>query len=129
MSDNFDIWIVVSYSWAEIGLEEQDFAKYAEKTIANHQTWEDVNAIIIKDVCASFAFESFLLFPCMLWFLMPDWEYDNDYLKNRMKSWYAKPYWTHFINPLRVLGFPLALLFSNGVRKKLKREYQKIIVK
>ena len=46
MSDNFDIWIVISYSWTEIGLEEQDFAKYAEKIIANHQTWEDVNAVI-----------------------------------------------------------------------------------
>lgn len=65
----------------------------------------------------------------MLWFLMPDWEYDNDYLKNRMKSWYAKPYWIHFMNPIRVIGFPLALIFSNGVRKKLKREYQKIILK
>jgi hypothetical protein len=129
MNDNFDIWNVISYSWTEIGLEEHEYAKYAEKIIANHQTWEEVNSIIIKDVCASFAFDTFLAFPCMLWFIMPDWAYEDDYLRARMKKWYAKPYWTHFINPLRILGFPLALIFSSGVRNRLKREYKKISVK
>lgn len=129
MDESFDIWSVVSYSWTEIGLEDGDYIIYAEKIIVNYKTWDEVNSIIIRDVCASFALDTFLIFPCMLWTIMPDWGYEDDELTARMKNWYEKPYWTHFLNPFRVFGFPLALLFSIGVRRKLKKEYQKILLK
>lgn len=122
--DKYKIWDVVSYAWTEIGLEKDSYPEYARSIKQDYSDWESANRIIIRDVCASFAVDSFLIFPCMLWMIMPDWHYEDEYLKARMEKWYAKPYWLHFINPLRILGFPIALIFSIGVRRKLKRAYE-----
>ena len=121
--NKLEIWEVVSFAWTEIGLEESDYPIHAEKIYAECQDWSLVNRVIIKDVCASFAFDSFLIVPCMLWMIMPDWGYDKDYLQKRMNKWYSKPYWVHFLNPARVLGFPTALILSMSVRRKLKRAF------
>ena len=123
--DHFDIWDVVSYAWTEIGLEESDYPKYAETIHAQYDDWESVNRVIIRDVCASFAVDSFLIIPCMAWMIMPDWGYEPEYLRKRMSEWYSKPYWMHFINPIRILGYPIALVLSRGVRKKLKHAYNR----
>lgn len=128
VKDPFAIWSVVSAAWTEIGLGDEEYPRYAQRVFAAYSDWEEVNAIIIKDVCASFAFDQFLYFPCMLWMWMPDWGYDEDYLRKRMSKWYGRPYWSHFLNPFRILGYPLALLFSGEVRKKLEKEYKKLAV-
>ncbi|WP_018623587.1 hypothetical protein [Kangiella aquimarina] len=122
--DQYKIWDVMSYAWTEIGLESEDYPKYAKKIKQDYPDWEKVNKIIVRDVCASFAVDSFLIFPCMLWMIMPDWCYDEEYLKARMKKWYAKPYWSHFINPIRILGYPISIIFTLGVRRKLKKAYE-----
>ena len=124
--DKFVIWDAVSFAWAEIGLEDSEYPLYARKIFDSFQSWEEVDRIIIHDVCASFAFDTFLIFPCMLWMIMPDWGYNDDYLKERMSKWYSKPYWLHFLNPFRVLGYPLSLVFSYGVRRRLKYAYMQI---
>ncbi|PKM09633.1 MAG: hypothetical protein CVV17_00250, partial [Gammaproteobacteria bacterium HGW-Gammaproteobacteria-7] len=85
--DKFKIWDVVSYAWTEIGLEEEDFPQYAAAIYEHCKDWLEVNSIITKDVCGSFAFDSFLIFPCMLWMIIPDWGYDQNYLKARMEKW------------------------------------------
>lgn len=113
----------MSYAWTEIGLEEEDFSQHAVEIYECYKDWQKVSSIITKDVCGSFAIESFLLFPCMLWMIMPDWEYDLDCLKMRMEKWYSKPFWVHFLNPLRILGYPVALLLSWPVRKNLKKAF------
>ena len=121
--DRLKIWSVASYAWTEIGLDDDEYPKHAEAIQEDFADWKTVNAIFTKDVCGSFAVDTFLIFPCMLWMIMPDWGYEEEYLKSRMDKWYSKPYWFHFLNPARLLGFPLALVFSMGVRRKLKRAY------
>ncbi len=121
--EKFEIWDVMSYAWTEIGLEENDYPEYAIKVHAKCQDWNIVNRVIIRDVCGSFAFDSFLLIPCMLWVLMPDWGYDKEHIEKRIAKWYSKPYWVHFLNPIRVLGFPVALLLSMSVRRKFKKAF------
>ena len=123
--DNFVIWDVISYAWTEIGLQKNEYPDYAEKIREHHKDWKTVNKIIIRDVCASFAFDTFLILPCMLWMIMPDWGYDEEYIRNRMNKWYSRPYLLHFLNPMRVLGYPIALLFSLSVRTKLKNAFIK----
>lgn len=67
------------------------------------------------------AFDTFLIVPFMLWMIMPDWGYCEEYLRNRMTRWYARPYWRHFLNPLRLFGYPLAIVLSLKYRAMLRR--------
>jgi len=117
------IWHVVSYAWTEIGLSDEEYPKYANEIFSECQDWQTVNKVIIRDILASFAVESFLIIPCMLWMIMPDWGFDLDYLRKRMEQWYLKPYWRHFLNPIRLLGYPVALMLTADVRRKLKKAY------
>lgn len=125
--DNYPIWDAVSFAWTEIGLEDREYPEYAKKIREYSDDWNQVNRIIILDVCGSFAFDTFLIFPCMLWMIMADWGYNEDYLRERMKKWYSKPYWKHFLNPLRLLGYPLAIVMSYSVRRKIKKAFIELI--
>jgi hypothetical protein len=117
----FQVWDAVSMAWTEIGLEPSDYPAIAEKLKKEGATWPEVRAIALRDVCGSFAVDSFLIIPCMLWMIMPDWGYNEEYLRRRAQRWAKRPIWLHFLNPLRLLGYPVALLFSMGVRLRLKR--------
>ncbi|WP_163831078.1 hypothetical protein [Spartinivicinus ruber] len=123
---HFIIWDVISYAWTEIGLEADDYPNYARKIKEQYPDWDSVNKIIIRDVCGSFAVDSFLIIPCMFWMIMPDWGYNEEYLRKRMEKWYAKPVWKHYLNPIRILGYPIARSLSSDVRKQLKKAYDTI---
>ena len=135
-------------AWTEIGLGDSEYSKYAGSIRETHSDWVKVEKILNLDVCGSFAFESGLFvlaftLPVFLgWFLhqgflglflififfitpMPDWGYDEKYLRNRMRKWESGPRWLHFLNPIRVMGYPLALMLTNDIRKNLKHEFQK----
>jgi hypothetical protein len=117
----FQVWETVSMAWTEIGLEPSDYAAIAEKLKQEGATWSEVRAVALRDVCGSFAVDSFLIIPCMLWMIMPDWGYHEEYLRRRAQRWAQRPIWLHFLNPLRLLGYPVALVFSISVRRRLKR--------
>jgi hypothetical protein len=119
--DVYKTWEFISYAWTEIGIEQDECKSLAREARITPNTLNQADRIFFRDVCASFAVESFLIFPLMLWMIMPDWAYREDYLRNRMKKWYARPYWTHFLNPLRILGYPIAVLFAFEYRSKLRK--------
>lgn len=119
--DVYKAWEFISYAWTEIGIEEDECKSLALETGITPDTLAQADRIIFRDVCASFAVDSFLIFPLMLWMIMPDWGYSEEYLRNRVTKWYAKPYWMHFLNPIRVLGYPIAVLFSLSYRSKLRK--------
>lgn len=116
----FLIWEYLSYAWSELGLDSSEYQIYACKLKAYDSNWRDVERVMLQDVCASFAIESFLLFPCCLWMILTDWGYNEAYLKGRMKAWYAKSRWRYWLNPIRWLGYVVALIVSYNMRKKLK---------
>lgn len=119
--DVYKTWQFISYAWTEIGIKGDECKSLARETRITLDTLGQADRIFFKDVCASFAVESFLIFPLMLWMIMPDWGYNEEYLQDRMKRWYAKPYWVHFLNPLRIFGYPIAVLFALGYRSKLRK--------
>ena len=127
---HFVIWDAVSMAWSEVGLAAEDYPRIAEKLRATYASWDEVNDVVVGDVVGSFALESSLLplvaVPIIGLFLVspfPDWGYEEVYLKDRMARWYKVPRWRHYLNPLRLLGFPLAMLLSIGVRRKLKAAF------
>ena len=120
------VWEIMSYSWTEIGLTDAEYFRMAKTIEFEPEDWNELDRIIFKDVCASFAVDSLLAFPLCLWMLMPDWGFDINYLRERIKRWYSKPYFVHFLNPLRLLGYPVAILFALSGRKKLKSALRKM---
>jgi hypothetical protein len=119
--DTYQVWDAISYAWTEIGLDKDEFKTIAQKAGLKPEHLPQIDRIFFKDICASFAVDSFLIFPLMLWMLMPDYGYNEEYLRKRMQDWYTKPYWRHFLNPLRVLGYPVAVWFAWGYRAKLRK--------
>ena len=119
--DKYYVWEIISYAWTEIGIEADECHQLVLKGNITCQDLEIVDRIIFRDICASFAVDSFLIFPLMLWMIMPDWGYDEEYLRNRMRRWYAKPRWLIFVNPFRWLGYPIALLMLQKYRTMLRQ--------
>ncbi len=122
----FLVWDTVSMAWTEIGLEPGDYPAIAEKLKSEGALWPEIRSIALRDVCGSFAVDSFLLIPCMLWMIMPDWGYSEEYLRLRAKRWAQRPLWLHFLNPFRILGYPIALVLSIGVRLRLKHAFERV---
>jgi len=117
----FVVWDTVSMAWTEIGLEPREYVEIAAKLKQEGATWEEVRKLALRDVCGSFALDTFLIVPCMLWMIMPDWGYDKAYLLRRKQRWEGRSLWVHFLNPFRLAGYPTALLFCSGVLGRLKR--------
>lgn len=131
--DNFLIWNTVSMAWTEIGLNDKDYPVIAAKLKQDYGNWEEIREVAFKDVCGSFAISSLsillVFIPLIGFFLvtpMPDWGYDEKYLREKMQSWQSKPRWVHYINPFRALGYPIALLFAIRVIMKLKAAYKDV---
>lgn len=119
--DRYYVWEIISYAWTEIGIQDDECRKLVEEGGITSADLPEIDRMYLRDVCASFAFETFLVFPLFLWMLMPDWGFEESYLRKRMERWYSKPYWIHLLNPLRLLGYPLSLLFALKYRSMLRR--------
>jgi hypothetical protein len=119
--DRYYVWEIVSYAWTEIGIEASECRSLVEKGDIRPEDMGEVDRIIFRDVCGSFAFDSFLIFPLMLWMIMPDWGYDEDYLRKRIDRWHARSYWVNFLNPMRILGYPLAVLMALEYRSMIRK--------
>ncbi|WP_444996091.1 hypothetical protein [Aliikangiella sp. IMCC44359] len=84
---DFIIWDAASLAWTEIGLDDEGYREYAVKIAKDFETWDEIDKIILQDVCASFATNSatmiFAIIPLLGMLLvtpMPDWGYEEDYL-------------------------------------------------
>jgi hypothetical protein len=126
------VWSTVSMAWTEIGLGREEYPPIARELRSTFRDWDEVNDIILGDVLGSFALESLLLplaaVPVIGMFLItpfPDWGYEEAYLKRRIARWMRVPRWTHYLNPLRLLGYPLAWLMSFSVRYRLKAAFHR----
>jgi len=124
---HFIIWDAISYAWTEIGLEDSDYPRYAKKFKQEYENWDEIKKVALLDVCGSFSVMTFLICPCMLWMIMPDWGYEEDFIKKKMEKWYSKPIWYHFLNPIRLIGYPIAIVVSGTIYRKLKRAFAKEI--
>ncbi len=115
------VWQIFSYAWTEIGIDDDECLSLVRQGEIGVADLAAIDRIFFRDVCASFAVDAFLIFPMMLWMIMPDWGFSDEYLQRRMQRWYAKPYWYHFLNPLRVCGYPVALLFGWRYRSMIRK--------
>lgn len=128
--DPFIVWNAVSMAWTEIGLGEPEIPPIAAELRATYPQWDEVRRVIYGDVLGSFALESGLLplaagsiIGMFLITPFPDWGYEETYLRRRMQRWYRLPRWWHFLNPIRLIGYPFAILFAFGLCRRLKRAY------
>ncbi|MEO7862489.1 MAG: hypothetical protein ABIU05_19055 [Nitrospirales bacterium] len=128
--ENFVIWNTVSMAWTEVGLSREDYPEIASELRSAYPNWREINDVILGDVLGSFALES-ALFPLALVPLIgmilitpfPDWGYEEAYLLKRIELWHRLPRWRHYMNPIRIIGYPLAYLFSLSLRHRLRAAY------
>ena len=111
----------MSYAWTEIGIEDSECEALVKKGNITPADLKQVDKIIFLDVYPAFSVLSFLVFPCCLWILMPDWHWDDEAIDKRMSRWYQLPYWLHLLNPIRWLGYPVTLVLASKYRRMLHR--------
>lgn len=114
------VWDYVSMSWTEIGLGKDEFAPAIQKIQQHYPNWQDVKPIV-NDVQLAFASViplMFIFFP-----IIPDWGYNEDYLLEKIQNWHNLPTWRIWLNPIRWIGYPLAIIMSSGYVRKLKNAY------
>ena len=128
--DHLIIWNAVSMAWTEIGLSDEEYDKIAADLQLSYTSWSEIDDIIKGDVLGSFALTTLLLLLAMVSLIgiffvtpLPDWGYEEAELRRRMGNWSKIPRWKHYLNPLRIMGYPLAWLLSSSVRKKLKNAF------
>lgn len=119
--DKYVVWEIFSYAWTEIGIDGDEFNQLADQADLTIDDIPAVNRMFFKDVCLAFGLESFLVLPCMLWMLMPDWGFDKEWLHRRVDRWYGRPYFLNVLHPIRLLGYPVSLFFATGHLLKLRR--------
>lgn len=100
--DTYQVWDVISCAWTEIGLDDDEFKTIAQKASLKPEHLPQIDRIFFKDICASFAVDSLLIFQLMIWMLIPDWGYSERYLRKRVLDWYSRPYWKNFLNPIKI---------------------------
>jgi hypothetical protein len=125
--DRYHVWEIISYAWTEIGIEDKECVDLVRKGAITGEHLREVDRIVFRDVCASFAVDTVLNIPLM-GMLMPDWGYNQEYLRKRLERWYSRPYWTNFLNPLRLLGYPLAVLLALKYRSMLRRSVRAEVI-
>lgn len=127
--DHLIVWNAVSMAWTEIGLPDEDYDKIAADLQLSYTSWSEIDDIIKGDVLGSFASTSLLLLLAMVSFIgiffvsLPDWGYEEAELRKRMVNWSTMPRWKRYLNPMLIVGYPLAWLLSISVRKKLKNAF------
>jgi len=119
-------------AWTEVGLGDDEYSEIARELRSNYRSWGEVNDIIMGDVLRSFALESLLTLLAGIPFVgllliapLPDWGYEEAYLRERIARWGGIPRWKHYLNPLRLIGNPIAYLLSFPLRRKLKAAFQR----
>lgn len=126
----FLVWDTVSMAWTEIGIFDNEYPKIAGQLREHFSSWDEIAAIIDRDVVPAFSVRSALLLlilapPIGLLLItpMPDWGYEEAWLRKRIARWHAWPLWLHWCNPARIVGYPIAFLFSIALRQRLKRAW------
>ena len=133
MPNNYLIWDIASLAWTEIGIEGEEYNDHAILLRESYNSWSYIDRIIVRDVCGSFATISFtylfVLIPIigMLFITpMPDWGYDQEYLRKRMERWERRSVLVNFLNPFRLIGYPISLYFASELRAKLKAAFFRV---
>lgn len=111
------IWDYVTLSWSEIGIDTDEFPSYFGKIEKHYANWHEIQPII-RDTSLCFAPQMplmFLFFP-----IIPDWGYNKDYLLEKIQKWHTTPKSRIWLNPLRLIGYPLANLMAMGYIRRLK---------
>ncbi len=117
----FKVWEILSYAWTEIGVTDDECVSDVQKAGLTPNDLKAIDEIIFRNLAFSFAPLSFLLLPMCLWMAMPDWGFDEEWLRKKMNQWNAR--WTilNFINPFVLLGYPSALLIVMPMRSRLRK--------
>ena len=105
------LWISISYAWTEVGLENDEFLKYATRINAQPEDIGLIKKEYLFVILPAFATEAMCAFLSM-GMTLPDWGFREGYVVGKIKKWHRKPTYKKALNPLWIVAYPIAFLFS-----------------
>lgn len=112
------IWEATSYAWTEIGLEPSDFVDFARDAGLTPQDRKALAHAVFWETCGAFAIETVFAL-LLMGITLPDWQFPEPVQK--VQRWLCSPLALSLLNPLWLLGYPLACVFALGYWRKLRR--------
>lgn len=128
---DFILWKILSFAWTELGIDESEYQRLTSRLLENEMTWAEIKTVLYRDILGYFALPSL----CMLfvWIpvlgfiftlgILPDWAFDDTWLLTQISKWKVVPYWIHYLNPLRWIGYGIAFLMSWHLIRRLKQQF------
>lgn len=119
------VWLAMSYSWSEIGLNSREYGVFAEKIAAKPDEIGEIRKVVFWEVCGAFAV--FTIFALLtMGMVLPDWGFKDEYTLEKVSRWMRRPLLLSLLNPLWLVGYPLACLFAIGGWKMLSKSIKNI---
>ena len=116
-------------AWTEVGLERAEYPKIAQQLVEENLNWSEISDVYWSEVLHGFALLScsvlLVFIPVVGWIavagMLPDWGYSEDLIRRKMQRFKAEKTWMNWLNPLHVIGYIFAILFSYNSYLRLKK--------
>lgn len=118
------VWLAASFSWSESGLEDSEYRNYAKSIGALPGESRAVAFVVFWEVCGAFAVFTVGALLSM-GAALPDWGFKDEYVLHKVSAWRNRSLVLSLINPLWVVGYPLACVMAFGGWLKLNRNMRK----
>ncbi|NYZ63424.1 hypothetical protein [Luteimonas deserti] len=103
------VWEATSYAWTEIGLDSDDFARFAREAQLSPEERPALAHAVFWQVCGAFALETVFAL-LLMGVTLPDWFFPDP--QQKVARWLRRPLLLSLLNPLWLVGYPLSCLFA-----------------
>ncbi len=114
------VWMAMSYAWTEIGIVGSEYEDYAHKIAAHESEMGEFKRAVFFEIIPAFAVDTIFAFT-FIGINLPDWSFDSDYLNNKVNKWLKRPLVLSLLNPIWLIGYPLAIIISFAQYVKLRK--------
>jgi hypothetical protein len=115
----------MSFAWSEVGLEPDEYGKYASQIGASHRELGAFDRECLAVVCGAFSMHTVIALLSM-GVSLSDWGYNDEYVIRKVSIWQSRPLLISLLNPIWLVGFPLSVLFALGTWRRLRRAVAEI---
>ncbi|ODU46327.1 hypothetical protein [uncultured Aquimonas sp.] len=102
-SPNAIVWEVLAQCWVDTEYDADQMDAFAEKLRGTGLGVEEIERIVLDEVCGAFALDTIAVYLSFGMGLDP-WFFPEDEARRKVAEWLARPRWTSWLNPFWWLG-------------------------
>lgn len=133
LENELRVWKFFSFSWTEIGLSESELQSHVEGLHINQLSINEIKVVLYSQVLWGFAWISLSILFCFIPLvgvliasrMMPDWEFDNIWLKHKYLH-IQKCRWFYVFCPLAWIGWLVGYMVCRRTMKLISSFYVSI---